>query len=68
MRRLFSKRQRIVLRLLAGSVCEACKTPLNNDFHADHKLAFSRGGKTTIQNGAALCPTCNLQKGKKFAH
>ncbi|MBA1158670.1 HNH endonuclease signature motif containing protein [Microvirga mediterraneensis] len=64
-RRLFSDRQRKILRLLAGSSCQKCGQPLDASFHADHKQAFSKGGKTILKNGQALCPTCNQQKGNK---
>jgi superfamily II DNA or RNA helicase len=30
-------------------------------------VPFDKGGKTTIENGQALCPTCNLKKGNKGA-
>jgi 5-methylcytosine-specific restriction endonuclease McrA len=33
--------------------------------HIDHKLAFSKGGKTTIENLQCLCGDCNLGKGKR---
>lgn len=32
-------------------------------WHCDHKLAWSRGGKTTVENGQVACPACNLSKG-----
>lgn len=65
MKRAFSSRQRRILVWAAGGYCRHCGTKLANDFHADHKLAFSKGGATTTQNGQALCPPCNLQKGAK---
>jgi len=34
-----------------------------DNFHADHILAWSAGGKTTVSNGQLLCPNCNLKKG-----
>ena len=63
MRRAFSPRQRKILRLLAGNRCSTCGEVLNNSFHADHIKAYTNGGATTLQNGQALCPSCNLKKG-----
>lgn len=65
MSRVFSERQRLILRILAGNSCEICGKKLDGGFHADHVTAFSKGGKTTLQNGQALCSECNLKKGNK---
>jgi superfamily II DNA or RNA helicase len=43
-----------------------CGEPLDRGFHADHRRPFSRGGVTTLSNGQALCPPCNLSKGNKM--
>ena len=32
-----------------------------DDWHCDHRLAWTEGGKTTVENG---CAACNLAKGK----
>ena len=42
-----------------------CGIPLGKNFHADHVLAFSKGGATVTSNGQALCSACNLRKGNK---
>ena len=63
MTRKFSQRSRKILRILAGNQCEICAKPLSNSFHADHVYPFSRGGKTTLMNGQALCESCNIKKG-----
>lgn len=34
-----------------------------DDWHADHTLAWSKGGKTTVENGQVSCPACNVYKG-----
>lgn len=34
-----------------------------DDWHCDHKLAWSKGGQTTVENGQVACPDCNLAKG-----
>ena len=60
-RRLFTRRERSALRLVAGNQCEACGCNLTK-FHADHRKPFSKGGKTELNNGQALCPPCNLRK------
>ncbi len=64
--RFFNKRQKNALRLLSGNSCSICGIKLSSTFHADHITPYSKGGKTTIKNGQALCKTCNLQKGNKI--
>jgi len=66
-KRLFGRRQRDILAFLAGGKCSACGGRLPRNFHADHIVPFVKSGPTTIQNGQALCPTCNLQKGSKVS-
>jgi HNH endonuclease len=34
-----------------------------DDWHCDHRKAWSKGGKTTVENGAVACAACNLAKG-----
>lgn len=46
-------------------MCENCGQPLTGAFHADHVLAYSKGGWTVTNNGQALCAPCNLRKGAK---
>lgn len=67
MRRFFAARQRKILAFLSGGGCEICSARLPRNFHADHVIPFVRKGPTTIQNGQALCPTCNLKKGCNVA-
>ena len=63
MRRTFNDNERELLYVLADGKCQQCNATLASDFHADHKIPWSRGGETTISNGQALCPPCNLSKG-----
>lgn len=42
--------------------CDGEKVVWDN-WHCDHKLAWSKGGKTTVENGQVACPACNLAKG-----
>lgn len=34
-----------------------------DNWHCDHIIPWSRGGKSTVENGQVSCPTCNLSKG-----
>lgn len=63
MRRRFSTSERAAMVIASGGVCELCGVALATGWHADHDVAFSRGGATDVANGQALCPTCNLKKG-----
>lgn len=63
-RRRFSRSERSVLWLLSGGRCETCGVDLPLSWHADHVRAFVHGGPTRVENGQALCPSCNLKKGK----
>ena len=35
------------------------------DYHIDHIMPLSKGGRHTISNLVVSCPTCNLQKNAK---
>ena len=56
----------MTLRLLAGNKCESCGDPFQDNYHADHIVPYSKGGRTIIRNGQALCAKCNLKKGNKM--
>ena len=64
--RFFNKRQKKILTLLGGNICQICKKIINQDAHADHKIKNEKKGKTILQNGQILCVSCNLQKGAKY--
>lgn len=63
MKRRFSDSEREFLFALAKGRCMICKCALGPDFHADHIVPWIKGGITSIENGQALCPDCNLKKG-----
>ena len=49
-----------------GYRCSICNSDLRvTKYHFDHILAFSRGGKTTLENLQPLCEQCNLKKGNR---
>lgn len=33
-----------------------------DDWHCDHKMPWSKGGKTTVENGQVACAVCNISK------
>lgn len=65
-RRLFNKTERAVLYLAADGKCSnpQCATNLGPGWHGDHVQAWVNGGPTDLINGQALCPDCNLKKGR----
>lgn len=66
MSRAFSAGQRRLLVWVTAGRCAICSARLTNRFHADHRKPYSRGGKTTTDNGQALCADCNLKKGAQW--
>ena len=54
------------MEILAGNKCENCGKNLKGKFHADHKMPYSKKGKTILQNSQALCSERNLKKGNKI--
>lgn len=71
--RLYTKQERYTLWKNQNGVCpETGKTipesEINDDtkWHADHIIPYSKGGKTTIENGRLICKTANLKKSNKL--
>ena len=54
-KRFFSKRQKRIMKLMSGNLCENCGVELKGKFHADHKIPFSKDGETILKNAQALC-------------
>jgi hypothetical protein len=46
--------------------CKGVKLKWGDEWHADHIVPWSKGGKTTVDNGQVACPACNLAKGAKM--
>ena len=62
--RVFTSHQRIRIWHQANEKCQKCKKKIDIDeMEADHIIPHSKGGKTTIHNGQALCKQCHAEKG-----
>jgi len=61
--RAFTEEQRVTIFRKYNGVCESCGKEIKwDEFHADHIVPFTKGGKTTVANGQLLCAKCNLAK------
>jgi len=51
-----------------GSRCVACGKSVNDGakLHIDHKVPYSLGGLTVLENLQTLCAECNLSKSNRF--
>ncbi len=65
--RLFSHEQRLAIFRRDGGICQV-RLKCNGDkcewdaWEADHKKPWTKGGKTTVENGQVACPACNSSK------
>jgi hypothetical protein len=66
--RTFTHEQRLAIFRRDGGLCQL-RIHCNGeklgwgDWHADHIVPHSQGGKTTVANGQVACITCNTSKG-----
>jgi len=62
-KRIFDNDQKIQIYARDSGRCQSCKKAVGEfNWHADHIVAWIRGGKTTFDNGQVLCAKCNLKK------
>jgi hypothetical protein len=66
----FTQQQRLAVFRRDGGVCQVQKRCDGDkvrwdDWHCDHRVAWSKGGTTTVENGQVSCATCNLSKGNR---
>lgn len=65
-KRSFTDEERKYIYLRDKGICQKCDGKVDwDDYHADHKLCYHKGGPTTIVNGQVMCSVCNLRKGAK---
>ena len=64
--REFSDAQKLQMYERQGGICPLCgKKFAFEEMHGDHVTPWSKGGRTTLENGQMLCHDCNWTKGKK---
>ena len=65
-RRMFTRKEIWRAWVAQGRVCKLCRRRIPFDLmHGDHITAWSRGGRTAMDNLQALCGSCNLRKGSQ---
>jgi hypothetical protein len=66
--RIFDQEQRLAIYRRDKGLCQlrikcdGIKCDWDN-WHADHIIPWSHGGKTTVENGQVACSICNISKG-----
>ena len=65
--RVFTSEQRLAIFRKDGGCCQikshcAGEKLSWGDWHADHIVPHSKGGRTTVSNGQVACQSCNLAK------
>jgi len=48
-----------------SKVCYWCGVDCNKDYHVDHYIPLSKGGKHVFENLVISCPVCNMRKSAK---
>lgn len=70
-KREISDRMRFRILMRDGFTCKSCgASPLkanNIELHVDHKIPWSLGGETIIENLETKCARCNLGKSNAFS-
>ncbi|MDH3890402.1 MAG: DUF262 domain-containing protein [candidate division Zixibacteria bacterium] len=70
--RLFTHEQRLAIYRRDQGICQLAKKCDGrkcewNAWEADHKIPWSKGGRTVVANGQVACPECNASKGARAA-
>ncbi len=59
-KREYTEDERIAIYRMYNGICQSCGKPISpENFHVHHKIPWSRGGKTTLENALLLCEECH---------
>lgn len=62
--RAFPESDKIIMYERQNHKCAICGKEFDiSEMHGDHIVPWSKGGKTTLDNGQMLCTECNIRKG-----
>lgn len=60
-KREYTEDERIAVFRLQGGKCQRCGEMLEmNNFHVHHKVPWTKGGQTTLENALLLCERCHI--------
>ena len=63
----FNDNQKGVMYEKQDGICPLCDKHFEpDDMHGDHKMPWSKGGKTELDNCQMLCVSCNIKKSNKL--
>jgi 5-methylcytosine-specific restriction endonuclease McrA len=57
--------ERIFLYFEQDGLCAICGEEMDDHYEIDHIVPYSKGGRTVLENGQAVCRECNQKKGNK---
>lgn len=61
--RVFGEDEKLTMYHRQDGKCAICGLPFDiKEMHGDHVIPWSKGGRTTLDNGQMLCAKCNLAK------
>ena len=61
--RTFSEDEKMTMYHRQKGLCAICGKPFSiGEMHGDHIVPWSKGGRTTLENGQMLCAACNRAK------
>ena len=64
--RMFEENDKQTMYNQQDGKCALCQRPFKiEEMHGDHIIPWSKGGKTTLENGQMLCVQCNLKKSNR---
>jgi len=64
-KREYTEDEKIAVFRMQGGKCQCCGKVLEGNFHVHHKVPWSDGGQTTLENALLVCERCHRKLHKK---